>query len=93
MLNSKPTDLVTATTSKDPDELRKSKRKRPLHPTIRFSLSIEKPSSETFTEFNYNKLVLKTLVRTFLDKCSLKSLNLTKSVSTLRNTCIKIRRS
>ncbi len=65
MLNSKTSDLTPATTSKDPDELRKGKRKRPLHPTIRFSVNIEKPSSETFSEFNYNKLVLKTLVRAF----------------------------
>ena len=30
-------------------------------PSIRFDVSLEKPTSEVFSEFNYNKLVLKAL--------------------------------
>lgn len=30
-------------------------------PSIRFDVALEKPTSEVFSEFNYNKLVLKAL--------------------------------
>jgi len=40
--------------------LKKKKIQRLENPTIRFELEIEKPTSETFTQYNYNKLVLKT---------------------------------
>lgn len=41
---------------------RTAKNSEPLGPTIRFNLKLEKPSSEKFSKFNYNALVLKTLV-------------------------------
>ena len=40
---------------------KKNKKCRLAIPTIRFSLILEKPSSEKFTEFNYNKLMIKVL--------------------------------
>lgn len=36
-------------------------------PSIRFEVPLEKPTSETFSEFNFNRLVLKTL-KTFKRK-------------------------
>ena len=42
-------------------EFTKKKTTAILLPTIRFELKLEKPSSEYFPEFNYNKLVLKSL--------------------------------
>jgi hypothetical protein len=44
----------------DVTSLKKKKAQRVQNPTIRFELEIEKPTSETFTQYNYNKLVLKT---------------------------------
>lgn len=45
------------------NEIGKKKSKPELVlPTLRLSVKIDKPSSENFTEYNYNKLVLKTLV-------------------------------
>jgi hypothetical protein len=37
----------------------KKKKPRQILPTIRFELNIDEPSSEKFTEFNYNKLAVK----------------------------------
>ena len=38
------------------------KKKQPnVLPTIRFEIKLEKPSSEQFSELNYNKLVVKAL--------------------------------
>jgi hypothetical protein len=44
---------------------RTAKKSEPLGPTIRFDLKLEKPSSDKFSKFNYNALVLKTLVSKF----------------------------
>ena len=38
----------------------KKKKTRVIPPSIRLELTIEPPDSEKFTEFNYNKLILKT---------------------------------
>lgn len=38
----------------------KKKKRRQELPTIRFDLNISKPSQDKFSEFNYNKIVLKT---------------------------------
>lgn len=38
----------------------KKKKARVSMPTIRFEVTIEKPSADSFTELNYNKLALKT---------------------------------
>lgn len=40
---------------------KKSQQNQLNLPTIRFELAINEPSQETFSEFNYNKLALKTL--------------------------------
>jgi hypothetical protein len=57
----------------------KKKRVPDLLPTIRFELKLEQPSSEQFSEFNYNKLVVKTLKiikkKSKLSSKCLKSLN------------------
>ncbi len=39
----------------------KKKKSTDLMPTIRFELKLEPPTSDQFSEFNYNKLVVKTL--------------------------------
>ena len=39
----------------------KKKKTADLMPTIRFELKLEPPTSDQFSEFNYNKLVVKTL--------------------------------
>ena len=53
---------VTATDTFDTNKTElKKKRTQHLLPTIRFELKLEEPSSEQFCEFNYNKLVVKTL--------------------------------
>jgi hypothetical protein len=39
----------------------KKKKVRTQLPTVRFELSMKKPSSDAFTEYNYNKLMLKAL--------------------------------
>ncbi len=41
--------------------LQKKKKSANLMPTIRFELDLEPPTSEKFSEFNYNKLVVKTI--------------------------------
>lgn len=40
---------------------KKPSNERLQNPTIRFELSLEKPTSDEFNEFNYNKLALKAL--------------------------------
>lgn len=39
----------------------KKKKSADLMPTIRFELKLEPPTSDQFSEYNYNKLVVKTL--------------------------------
>lgn len=41
----------------------KKKKKRIVYPNVRFNVKIEKPSSDIFTQYNYNKILLKALVR------------------------------
>ncbi len=41
--------------------LQKKKKSANIMPTIRFELNLEPPTSEKFSEFNYNKLVVKTI--------------------------------
>ena len=55
------TKTVTAIDTFDNKTELKKKRTQHLLPTIRFELKLEEPSSEQFCEFNYNKLVVKTL--------------------------------
>ena len=54
-INSSKTDALDAKTDF------KKKKQANLLPTIRFEIKLEKPSSDQFCEYNYNKLVVKTL--------------------------------
>jgi hypothetical protein len=42
-------------------QIGKKKKASNLMPTIRFELNLEPPTSDKHSEFNYNKLVVKTL--------------------------------
>jgi hypothetical protein len=55
--------LTGSTSTFDPSKSGELKKKKQTnnYPTVRLELHIEKPSSDKFTEYNYNKLVLRTL--------------------------------
>ena len=41
----------------------KKKKKRVLYPNIRFNLEIKKPNDGNISEYNFNTIMLKALVR------------------------------